>query len=90
MANVLKGRIWIIDTAGATPIWLGRIKIKSIEWRNPGVIADTAVIQRSDGTEQFNFRCEVANQSQFRIVEDWIDGMIVPTLASGKLYVYIM
>lgn len=89
MANTFDGRVWIIDTAAATVLWPGRIKVKAVEWRNPVNINDTAVIQEKDGDEFMNLRCEVAGQSQYFLVENWMDGLIVPTLATGKLYVYI-
>jgi len=89
MANSFKGRTWIIDTPSATPIWKGNVKVKSIYWKGPTTIGHTAVLQRSDGSEFRSFVCEVAAESQFMLIESWVDGLIIPTLASGVLEIEI-
>lgn len=88
MANVFKN-VWIIDTASATVLWQGPWRPKMIYWFNPINIGDTFVITDINGNVHLQGRCEVANQSQIFNVDNWYqNGMVVPTLASGKLHIH--
>lgn len=89
MPNKFDGRQWILDTPGATVLWPGRVYVKSIYWKAPTTIGHTVVLQEKDGDEALTLVCEVAAESQFMLIENWWDGLILATLASGVLQVNI-
>ncbi len=87
MANSLKGNTWILDTTGV--ITTNKLKVKSVEWLNPGSVLDTAVVKDRNGAIKASFTCEVAGQSQILLVENWWDGLSLYALGSGSVYVFL-
>jgi|ERR1700676_4820640 hypothetical protein len=98
MANNFKSNPMVIDTVISSKVSAvagvqvppGGWCIDEIYWYQPATIADTFQVTLGDGTTPVRIGyCEVANQSQlfkgygFRIAD-----FQVPTLASGKLYIY--
>ena len=88
MANSLKGRIWKLDTASATPVTTEPQNVKSIRWVNAsGVTGDTAVIKDPDGAVLWDSVQPGANFVEYDLLETWWSrGFAVTTLASGTLY----
>ena len=98
MANNFISNPMVIDTAFSTKasataglsVPAGGWCIDEIYWYQPTTIGHTFIVYQADGTTPVRLGyCEVANQSQlfkgygFRLAD-----FQVPTLASGKLYVY--
>lgn len=89
MANDLTGDPYIIDTAAATVLSTINLFIKSIRWVGGTTAGHTAVIQDQKGNVIWTSEASGANYVESEIIEQWIDGLIVPTLTSGVLYIQI-
>lgn len=90
MANDLRARPWVIDTPGATVLWKSWIKAENIEFS--GYTAgdvDNAVVTDMNGREIVQFDGAVDKSPQFSTKVEWFQGLIVPTLTSGKIKIYI-
>jgi len=97
MANVLNTNPLVIDTAFSAKysVQAGALTnptftIDEIYWYDPVTVGDTFTFTLGDGnTVLRQGRCEVAAQSQvFKMYGRVIDDFQVPTLSSGKLYIY--
>jgi len=91
MANALTGNPLVIDTADSTLANFPGVSITKIVWNAPTTIAHTFSIQDS-AKELVAGVCAVANQG---VVIDFFPPLRlksgkwkVPTLSSGKLFVY--
>ncbi len=90
MANVIKGRVWALDTAGASPIYQDWVKIVTIYWLAPTTIGHDLVLEDVNGDPIWTAQAEVALQSQvLRVTPMWYHGLVMPTLASGTVEVHI-
>ncbi len=90
MANVLKGRVWTLDTAGGGTIYSGWLKIALIYWKGPVAIDDTVVLNDINGRPILDGVAEVAKQSQvFRVEPMWYQGLNLVTLDSGIVELHI-
>jgi len=90
VANDLKGRPWIIDTAAATVLWKGWIKAENIEYSGYTDETQVAIVTDMNGREIVQFNGTVPLEPQFSTKIDWFQGLIVPTLtAPGKIKIYI-
>lgn len=87
MANDLTRNTWIIDTPAATPISTGQLKIKSVRWVGATLATHAAKIQDATGREIWVAEAQAADYGEESLLDQWINGMIVPTLTSGKLYI---
>jgi hypothetical protein len=87
MANDLTGDVWTVDTASATALITGWVKIKKIWWDDPMVVGHLVIIQDAAGQVHNTLRCEVAGQRITDFMEDWQNGLLIPTLGSGTLYI---
>ncbi|MGL5936025.1 MAG: hypothetical protein ACRCZI_10460 [Cetobacterium sp.] len=94
MANEFSRYPIVIDTPGAGDILTTPIRIKKIRWVNATTAGHQAVVQDQNGNifwetiasgpnyvEESDFSTDMSN----RVV---INGLEVPTLSSGKLYIY--
>lgn len=98
MANVYGGTppIWVIDTASATAITTDPTKIFRIRWVAGGsaVAGNECKITTNDATPLVIFD-EFATGADYETIDmtlpkDTIaNGIIVPTLAAGKVYLYL-
>lgn len=90
MANVYRDQVWIIDTASATPITEDDVYIQALRWVSTAASAgDEVVVTNADGDTVWQSFATGANyieesQVPLRIT----DGLAVPTLDSGILYLY--
>lgn len=89
MANDLTADPWIVDTAGAGVLSTNKIYIKSVRWVGGTTAGHTAVIHDQKSNIIWSSVASGANYVESEIIEQWIDGLIVPTLASGTLYIQI-
>lgn len=94
MANDVRGKVWKLDTSGATVIWATRAKIRFIEWFNPTTIGHLMQLTDVNDRVIVDGRAEAANQTQiFDIgasgVGNYYNGLKMPTLQSGIVYVHI-
>lgn len=89
MANVIKPKMLLIDTASATPIFNYRLKISSITHIEAVGTGDTAVVQDANGNPIFRHVAGAANDEGATYYNTWFNGLKVPTLASGKLQIIL-
>ena len=94
MSNDLTEKPYIIDTASATLLSAQRLKIASIRWNAPSASAGHAVsVQTALGRVLW---ASVATGANYAEAESWpyespliADGLKVPTLGSGTLYINV-
>lgn len=94
MSNVLTGNPLVIDTAGASTLSTKRIEVVKIRWVSElASSGDNAVIKDGDGVTRWE---SVADGANYVESESWhpdypfvVTGLIVPTLGSGTLYLYL-
>lgn len=85
MANSLGTRPITIDTPGATVLFTTWLKIENIIFTDYAADTDTFVIQDQNGHEVWsgNGKADLSPVISYKI--DWVNGLKVPTLSSGKL-----
>lgn len=88
MANDLTARNWTVDTPGGTVLWQPQVWIKFVEWYNPAALNDTFVMTDRNGKVIIKGIAIAAGDSQTFNLENIFEGLIVPTLASGVLYIH--
>jgi hypothetical protein len=97
MANSTLGTgPWIIDTASATPITTDAIRIKQIVWvPGSGAVAGNECKVTDNSATPIVYYDQFATGASEDAVPRVIDtdyptnGLIVPTLGAGKVYVYL-
>jgi hypothetical protein len=91
MANDITKRPWIIDTPSATAIFSGKLWIERMLWHEPD---DSDSIEVTD-TSGLSLWSKYALAGGDGIDYDSpeiclpVDGLIVPTMGSGTLYVWV-
>ena len=92
MSNSLTGNVWVVDTASADPILTDWAGIRKIEWIGGTTAGHECVVQDQNGRVVFRRLAQGANQD---ITETYperfgkqVDGLIVPTLTSGVVYIH--
>ncbi len=89
MANVLGTRPMTVDAPSATVLYTEWMKISNIVWAGYTADTHTFVIQNANG-DRLAQGAGASDLSPIEItVVGWVHGLIVPTLASGVLYIYI-
>ncbi len=88
MANAWKRTgIWVIDTAAATVIDAKRLKIRSIRWVGATTAGHTAELTDKTGARIWSAVAADVNNEEEVYRDQWVDGLICPTLQSGVLEV---
>lgn len=91
MANDISGNPLIIDTAAATNVWPqgGNLNVRHFEFVDYAAGTDNVIVTDRNGRRVWsaNGTADLDNIISQEI--GWIRGLIVPTLSSGKLYVYL-
>jgi hypothetical protein len=88
MANDLTARPWYVDTASSTPLWKSPLMVKFIEvvgGASATVGGTMAVVNDQNGKNivTANFQTANAGEIQTYNVENWFNGLVVPTLGTG-------
>lgn len=88
MANDVSARPWFIDTAGAGVIWQPQEYIKFVEvvGGTAGTIGNTMATlndRNSKNIIQSLYQTANAGEIQTYNLENWFEGLIVPTLGTG-------
>ena len=83
----------VIDTASATAVWNDTIYITKIDYVSPtAAAADECKVTNAPGTEViFDSFASGANQGgidRTSIPSQFVKGIAVPTLTSGKVYIF--
>lgn len=92
MANTFGTLIWVIDTASATPVSMSFVNISALKWISvSGSLGDQAVIQDGGGNPIWEGVCSGPDFDTGIFTlggQRTVQGIKVPTLTSGKLYIY--
>ena len=88
MANALNTNPLSLDTPGATVLVSSRLKIQRVIWKAT-TLGDNAEIQDKDGNTIWKWTAEATpDMVESNIGDNWYNGLKMPTLGSGTLYVY--
>jgi len=89
MANQTTTDPWVIDTAGAGVLFAGRNRIKGVRWVGGTTAGHAASITDTAGNVRWASVCPGANNVEIDEVDEreYRTGIVVPTLASGVLYI---
>ena len=90
MANDTTVNPWKIDTASGTAITTDLVRVRGVRWVGATTAAHTAVIQNAAGKVMWTSVANAANYVEadgLGMTGMNMQGMIVPTLASGILYI---
>jgi sugar (pentulose or hexulose) kinase len=88
MANDITMNPLIIDTAGASVLIARPIHITRIRAVGLTTAGHTAVIQDGNARVVWATCAPTTNHTEESDMDLWVTGLIVSTLASGKLYIY--
>lgn len=89
MANIFKNPI-VIDTPGGGAIYSQEIKVQAFRWVSPTAVAgNQCIVQDKNGISIWESVASGANYEDVDHIEFSFFGLIVPTLSSGKLYIYV-
>jgi len=89
MANNLAQRPFIIDTPGAGVLLTQPIRVKGIRWVGATTAGHLVIVQDQNGNEKWKSVAPGSNHVESDYVNDeklW-NGLKVPTLGSGVLYI---
>ena len=91
MANDIGGNPWKIDTASATAIYNDKVWIQKLVWHEPTTAGHVLSVTDKDGKVIWDKTALAGGAGlDYELeVEGAFDGLIVPTMSSGTLYVYI-
>lgn len=87
MANVFNGHQAIIDTPGAGTIWPANLKITGGVWEGMTAPSSLTILDLSGAT--FTWQAYATNYPISIDKIGWLHGLIVPTLGSGRLYLFL-
>ena len=91
MANQVTGNPWIIDTASGSAILTSMAQVRSFRWTGGTTAGHSCVVQDQNGKVVWDSFANGANFLDEKVFEErhgrTVNGLIVPTLGSGKLYI---
>jgi hypothetical protein len=90
MANDLTKNPWRVDTPGASVLAADRIYVKGVRWVGATTAGHEAIIQDKNNRNVWRSLAAGANNVESDLIESipgYWDGMKVPTLGSGELYI---
>jgi hypothetical protein len=92
MANDFTGNPWVIDTPYAVIPSAGHIagsnlRVTALTWTNQANAGDEMIATQINGKPVMDAKTNAPNTPIVLGNPQWIRGLLVPTLASGKLYV---
>ena len=96
MANDLSKNPWVVDTASATAILTSWAAVAQIQWIGATTAGHEAIIQDQDGRVLWRRLAQGANQNFETVYAEAgqhggrgrnVNGLLVPTLGSGILYI---
>ena len=90
IGNDLSGRPWVIASASEDPLKLGWVKINNIQWIEYDDDEDTCEVQDATGRTLWtgNGHGDLSPVVAEHVL-GWVNGLMVPSLDSGRLIIYI-
>lgn len=91
MSNIVTGNPLIIDTAAGTAVTSYVFTATKIRWVGATTAGHTVTIQDKGGAVKFAAAAATTNYDESESFDPPLifDGLIVPTLSSGTVYIYI-
>jgi len=92
MSNVITNNPLVIDTASSTAVTSGTFVAWMIRWVGATTAGHTASIQDKNGNVRWASEASGANyveETHFEAKPQIFEGLKVPTLASGIVYIYV-
>lgn len=91
MSNILTGNPIIVDTAGATALTNYIFTATKIRWVSGDAASDAVSVQDRHGAVKFAAEASGANYTESEHFDPPLifDGLLVPTLGSGVVYIYV-
>ena len=93
-SNVLTQNPIIVDTVAATALITGYFEVVAIRWHSCGTAGHDAIVQNAAGTVKWQANCSTSTlqdeQSSWPVDAPLrMQGLLVPTLGSGTLLIYV-
>jgi hypothetical protein len=92
MSNDLTQNPWVVDTASATPITSDAVRVAKFRWVGGTTAGHECKITNAAGTailfSSFAAGANHVDEQTHEIHTLFAAGLAVPTLASGKVYIY--
>ena len=79
----------VIEIPSTTVLFTNRLYIKEIRWVDATTAGHTVVIKNKNGRAFWASEAAGDNFIDSYLYEGWVEGLQVPTLASGKIYIQI-
>ena len=79
----------ILEVPSTTILFNSRLYIKEIKWVGATTAGHTVVLQNKNGRTLWASEAAGANFVDSFLYEGWVEGLSIPTLASGKVYIQI-
>ena len=91
MANDIAANPIIIDTAGASALTAFTFIATKIRWVSGTTAGHQAIVQNGNSIVKFKAEATGANYTESEHFDPPLifDGLIVPTLGSGTIYIYV-
>lgn len=90
MSNDLTGNPWKVDTASATAIWTGMVWVSKFVWDEPSTVGHELTITDKDSHQIWHENAIAAGDGIHYEREGGVfHGLIVSTIASGTLYIFL-
>lgn len=89
MANDISGRPWVLDTPGTSIIWPFWTKVDHFEFADYNLDTDTVFLTDINGKRVWDNNGASDLRSLVSQKIDWIQGLKMPTLTAGRVFVYI-
>lgn len=91
MANDVTSNPIIIDTAAATALTSYAFTATKIRWVGATTAGHQAIVQNGNGIVKFSAEAVGANYTESEHFDPPLifSGLIVPTLSSGTIYIYV-
>jgi arylamine N-acetyltransferase len=89
VANNLVQRPFVIDTPDANPLFTQPLRVQAIRWVGATTAGHLAIVQDQTGVEKWRAVAAGSNhvESDYMHDEKLWNGLKVPTLGSGVLYI---
>lgn len=88
MANKFHDKVWVIDTESATAITQEPLLINTFRVVGMTTAGHTCIVQDKNGNTVWEAVADVDKFNDQTLVDLQMQGLIVPTLTSGRLYIY--
>lgn len=87
MANDITSNPWYLDTPGT--IYSGKCKLEQIVWTDQVAAGDVLLIKDINGKTIVSSKASAANTEQWFTAKGWFNGLVLTTLGSGVVTIFL-